>query len=192
MSKIIILNAPPHSGKDTIGEKICELTWDVCKLSFKAPMFDIAYAMLGEKGFGMFMEAYEDRNQKEVGQWFLSGKSPREFMIWISETVIKPVFGKEYFGRRVAESASNVSTPYVVMTDGGFADEVLALVNAGHEVKVCRLHRDGFTFAGDSRSYICLNPGWYGVNGYSEHDYILIDGDPDFTAKQIIVEHGLS
>lgn len=190
MSKIIILNAPPHSGKDTISNRIKDLAWNVTQLSFKAPMFDIAYAMLGERRFDMFMKAYNDRNQKEAGQPFLSGKSPREFMIWISESVIKPMFGKEYFGQRVAEAAHN-SGGSVIMSDGGFPDEVRALITAGHEVHVCRLHRDGYTFAGDSRDYIRLPTGWYDVNGYREYDYRLVDGDPDVTAKQIIVEHGI-
>ncbi|ENO2693518.1 hypothetical protein ACBB95_004406, partial [Salmonella enterica] len=134
-----------------------------------------------------FMLAYDDREQKERPQTFLMGMSPREFMIWISEDVIKPKFGKDYFGVRFNQKVKECDAP-VVCTDGGFPDEIIALINAGNEVKLCRLHRDGFTFAGDSRNYIRINP-YYQKNGYSEHDYKLVDKQPNVTVKEIISDH---
>lgn len=191
MAKIIILNAPPGSGKDTIGREIYVQTGGQVKLlSFKAPMFEIARAMLGNKRYEMFLKAYEDRKRKESPQAFLNGKTPREFMIWISEDVIKPAFGSGYFGIRLGELAKDAGRD-VVVTDGGFEREVVELIALGHEVKLCRLHRDGFTFAGDSRDYVSINPGWYGVNGYEESDYKLFDGEPLPTAQEIITKYNL-
>lgn len=115
------------------------------------------------------------------------GMSPREFMIWISEDVIKPKFGKDYFGVRFNQKVKECDAP-VVCTDGGFPDEIIALINAGNEVKLCRLHRDGFTFAGDSRNYIRINP-YYQKNGYSEHDYLLTNEKPMITVSEIIRDH---
>lgn len=189
MAKIIILNAPPHAGKDTIGALVKDYSpVPLLKMSFKAPMFDIACAMLGKTDYCKFIEIYDDREQKEKPQSFLNGKSPREFMIWISESVIKPQFGNEYFGRRFAETASASDIP-VICTDGGFPDEIVPLVMQGNEVKICRLHRSGFTFEGDSRDYINMPPAYQGVNGYSEHDYILVNGEPMHTVNQIIADH---
>lgn len=189
MAKIIILNAPPHAGKDTIGKMLIDTTnfYHIVHMSFKAPMFEIAKAILGERRYDMFIAAYNDRSQKERGQSFLNGKSPREFMIWISEDVIKPQFGKHYFGERFSERAKEVGRFHpIVCTDGGFPDEVIKLVEDGHTVKLCRLHRTGFTFQGDSRDYISLPDDiWHGVNGYEESDFILIDGDPMFTVNAI-------
>ena len=188
MAKIIILNAPPGSGKDTIGNMV-EI-WSrehVVKMSFKAPMFEIALAILGSHDYGKFLDAYNDREHKEKPLDILSGKTPREFMIWISEDVIKPQFGKQYFGKRFNQEARKSVYP-IICTDGGFPDEVIALIEAGHNVQVCRLHRENFTFEGDSRNYIQLPIGWHGVNGYGEHDFFLRDGDPMSTVKEILAE----
>lgn len=188
MAKIIILNAPPGAGKDTIGNMVERWSREhVVKMSFKAPMFEIALAILGSHDYGKFLDAYNDRERKEKPLDILSGKTPREFMIWISEDVIKPQFGKQYFGKRFNQEARKSVYP-IICTDGGFQDEVIALIEAGHNVQVCRLHRENFTFEGDSRNYIQLPIGWHGVNGYGEHDLFLRDGDPMRTVKEILAE----
>ena len=186
MSKVIILNAPPACGKDTIGSIIADMNqiYGVRMLSFKAPMFEIARAILGDSRFEYFMFLYEDRLHKEEPESMLNGKSPREFMIWISESIIKPEFGNNYFGLRMVEAVKSGSAPAII-TDGGFSEETIALIEAGIQVHVCRLHREGFTFEGDSRNYLHLPVGWQGVNGYTEEDFQLRDGDPDYTASVI-------
>lgn len=183
MNKVIILNAPPACGKDTIGQIIYNMNWGVRLLSFKQPMFDIARSMLGDGDFDSFMDLYNDRRYKEQPSPLLGNKSPRQFMIWLSEEVMKPVFGEEYFGRRMVENVKAVRSSSVI-TDGGFPEETIALIKAGIQVHVCRLHREGFTFGGDSRNYLHL-PEWLGVNGYTEEDFELSDGDPDYTASVI-------
>lgn len=181
MAKVIILNAPAGAGKDTIGAHIsCLLGFE--PVSFKAPMFNVALAMLGDKDYGKFIDAYNDRERKEKPQAFLGGKSCREFMIWISESVMKPVFGNQVFGKRFTEGLKDCS---YVCTDGGFVDEIYPLIESGHEVVVCRLHRDGYTFEGDSRSYVHLPIEWHGVNGYREIDFNLIEGDAMHTVNEI-------
>lgn len=186
MAKIIILNAPPGAGKDTIGALIKDYSpVPLLKMSFKAPMFDIACAMLGKRGYQKFLEIYDDREQKEKPQPFLNGKSPREFMIWISEAVIKPQFGNEYFGWRFAEYANHADIP-VICTDGGFPEEIKPLVRSEHEVVICRLHRSGYTFAGDSRDYINLERYHHRIK---HKDYVLVDGEPMHTVNQIISDH---
>lgn len=188
MAKIIILNAPPGAGKDTIGNMVENWSREhVVKMSFKAPMFEIALAILGSHDYGKFLDAYSDRERKEKPLDILSGKTPREFMIWISEDVIKPQFGKQYFGKRFNQEARKSVYP-IICTDGGFPDEVIALIEAGHNVQVCRLHRESFTFEGDSRNYIQLPIDWHGVNGYGEHDFFLRDGDPMRTVKEILAK----
>lgn len=186
MAKIIILNAPPGAGKDTIGKLIeYKSPTHVLQLSFKQPMFEIALAILGKRKYAAFIEAYNDRKRKEKPLECLNGKTPREFMIWISEDVIKPQFGNDYFGRRFNEIARTSDYP-IICTDGGFPDEVIALVESGHEVKMCRLHRRGYSFENDSRDYIRLPIGWHGVNGYKEADFYLVDNQPNITVKNII------
>lgn len=185
MSKVIILNAPPACGKDTIGSIIADMNqiYGVRMLSFKAPMFEIARAILGDANFDYFMFLYNDRLHKEKPDSILNGKSPREFMIWISEAIIKPEFGNDYFGRRMVEAVKSGSSPAII-TDGGFSEETEALIYSDIQVHLCRLHREGFTFEGDSRNYLHM-PELIGVNGYTEEDFQLRDGDPGYTASVI-------
>lgn len=186
MNKVIILNGCPGVGKDTIGFMLASMNlgMDVRMLSFKTPMFDIARAILGDANYDYFLFLYNNRLHKEKPDSILNGKSPREFMIWISETIIKPEFGNDYFGRRMVEAVKSDSSTAII-TDGGFTEETIALIEAGIQVHVCRLHRDGFTFEGDSRSYLHLPIDWHGVNGYTEIDLDLVDDTPLHTAIQI-------
>ncbi|QJT70592.1 UNVERIFIED_ASMBLY: hypothetical protein SD1_64 [Shigella phage 2019SD1] len=139
--------------------------------------FDIAFSMLGVYRYDEFIDLYNDREQKEKPQAILQGKSPRQFMIWISEEVMKPAFGEQYFGNRMVEQVHEMYRDLaVVISDGGFTEEIKPLIKAGHEVHICRLHREGFTFDGDSRNYIDLSGYHHRVKHY---DFTMIDGDPE-------------
>lgn len=190
MAKVIILNGPPGCGKDTIAGIIAD-RFHALTYSFKTPMFEIAKAMLGGVAYEKFMDLYNNRDTKEVANPLLNNRSPRDFMIWISESVIKPDFGKGHFGKLAADSMDFADQvcgygQSVVVSDGGFVDEVLALVNRGHDVTVIRLHREGFTFKGDSRNYIRINP-YHRKNGYAEFDVALFDGQPERAAGEIMI-----
>nr|DAH81966.1 MAG TPA: deoxynucleoside monophosphate kinase [Caudoviricetes sp.] len=180
MSKIIILNGPAGVGKDTIGNAL-EKDYNCITTSFKRPMFEIAASILGARAFSKFITAYDDRDQKEMPQSFLGGKTCREFMIWISETVVKPLFGNQQFGKLMSEHIQICDEGFsFVCTDGGFPDEVIRLVEDGHYVTVVRLFMDGKTFAGDSRDYIRIKESHFPDHRqYNEHDVHLVNGDID-------------
>lgn len=178
MAKIIILNGPAGIGKDTIGNALAA-DYNCTHTSFKRPIFEIAASILGTRAFLKFMTAYGDRDQKEMPHDFLGGKTCREFMIWISETVVKPLFGKQHFGKLMSERIQLCDEDLTfVCTDGGFPDEVISLVQDGHDVTVVRLFMDGKTFAGDSRDYIRIKVACLlNYKNYKEHDVYLINGD---------------
>lgn len=181
---IIILNGPPGCGKDTIAAYLTGHRYAAVKASFKQPMFDIAFSMLGVYRYDEFIDLYNDREQKEKPQAILQGKSPRQFMIWISEEVMKPAFGEQYFGNRMVEQVHEMYRDLaVVISDGGFHEEIKPLVKAGHEVHICRLHREGFTFDGDSRNYIDLSGYHYRIHHY---DFHLQDGKPELAVNEIV------
>lgn len=182
--EIIILNGPPGCGKDTIAAHLTGHRYPAVKASFKQPMFDIDFSMLGVYLYDEFIDLYNDREQKEKPQVILGGKSPRQFMILISEDVMKPVFWDHYFGRRMVEEIHEMYRDLaVVISDGGFTEEINPLVKAGHEVHICRLHRDGFTFAGDSRDYIDMSGYHYRIHHY---DFHLQDGKPELDVSEIV------
>lgn len=187
MKKVIILNGPAGCGKDTIAG----IMSDIAALevhSFKKPMFDIAAVMLGPVKFAKFMRLYNDRDTKEMPCDLLGQMSPREFFIHISESFVKPILGKEQFGELAANGVHN-ATSHVVFSDGGFPDEVRSLVvdeRADYHVYVVRLHREGFTFEGDSRRYIHLFEEFRGRGNYTEIDFHLTSGNAYDDANDIM------
>lgn len=80
--------------------------------------------------------------------------SVREAMIYTSEIICKPSFGDDYFGKSRAASIQ----PNEIIIDGstGFESELPPLIKKlGQEnILLLRIHRDGCTFAGDSRNFI--------------------------------------
>lgn len=80
--------------------------------------------------------------------------SIREAMIYVSEIICKPRFGQEYFGRVRAQNLERG----MINVDGscGFVEELNPLIDAvGQEnILLIRIHRDGYTFEGDSRGLI--------------------------------------
>lgn len=178
MAKIIILNGPAGVGKDTIGSEL-EAYYDCNLVSFKRPMFGIAASLLGGKSFDKFITAYDDRNQKDQPQSFLGGKTCREFMIWISESIVKPLLGNQHFSKLLSELLNRCDDGSVfVCTDGGFPEEVIQLVEDGHDVTLVRLFMDGKTFEGDSRDYIRIEESqFHYCSWYQECDVHLINGD---------------
>ena len=183
MKNVIILNGAPGIGKDTIAEIIAR-KWEYRILSFKSPMFDIARTILGATDFARFAVRYHDRKRKEVKYDFLGDRSPREFMIHISENFVKPTLGKNQFGKLLCDSA--LTSPFnCIVSDGGFDEEVEHV--AAHEalnVFVVRLHRDGMTFEGDSRKHI-RRPDLI-CDTYHELDFDMTTGEPEDDAQKIL------
>lgn len=180
---IIILNAPPSSGKDTIGD-LLELT-GLQRYSFKKPMFDLAQAVLPEDSFEFFMRDYNDREQKERPQDYLNGMTIREFMIHISESWVKPVFGDSHFGKLAAD---NIGATGTFITDGGFPAEVIPLLNKGQPVVICRLHRKGCSYKGDSRRFL-IEEDFNSMPITKKPIFLdveVVEGYPELAAKTIL------
>jgi hypothetical protein len=150
---IILFNAPPRAGKDTVLEMMSGLPYEHMK--FAGPLYKMVQSM-----FGLTDSFWDDlyENFKEVPSDFLNGMTPREAMIWGSESVIKPKFGKEHFGvvakRSIAIHMSE-GRPYFAFSDSGFSEEAGVLVSeyGAENVFLVRIKRPGYDFSNDSRSY---------------------------------------
>jgi hypothetical protein len=153
-NKVLFLNSPPGSGKDTMSDLLRGLT--ACKqVSFKEPMFDIAAAMVGMTR-NEFLMHYNDREKKENPCEEFLGMSGRNLLISISEDFCKPKFGKDYFGK-VAAKKLNYIPLGAVFSDCGFIEEVVPVAEkVGYErcVIVQFVGQGRYDFSGDSRDWV--------------------------------------
>lgn len=176
MDLAVILNGPPGCGKDTLAEAIGK--YNFIHRSFKKQLY-----IETARHFGVELEAFiaeaTDRKRKEM-PWFPLYQytpqgnlertlTPREALIYVSEELIKPTEGKDFFGKAAAEACLKDNVRWAVFSDGGFEEEIEPLVEAFGQVVVVRLHREGYTFEGDSRRYLEGFP--------NTHDLALVDGD---------------
>lgn len=148
---IIIFNGPPGAGKDEACSWM-KSNYGFVHLSFKYELFKavIEHFNVSKE---WFMTGYNDRNIKEQKEEVLNGMSRREAMIYVSEEIIKPKYGLDYFGAQ-ASSQINHMEDYC-FSDGGFVHELTPIINKVGVEKICivQLTRDGCDFSSDSRRY---------------------------------------
>jgi hypothetical protein len=148
---IILFNGPPGSGKDAAADFFKESGFK--HLSFKYQLYKetIKYFDVEEK---WFMDGYKDRSEKEKPSFLLNHMSRREAMIHVSEQVIKPKQGLDYFGKQVANEI-NLTKNYAI-SDGGFIDELIPVINkvGAENFVLVQLVREGCSYSSDSRRYL--------------------------------------
>lgn len=153
--KIIFLNGPPRSGKDTaakfIQREYMHAPHYATLLKFSKPLKDGCRALYDISDD----ELREFEQDKETPRDKLLGQSWRQAQISMSEDYMKPVFGSDVFGRLLFRRFREMPTGLGVISDSGFEEEAVPLLQAyGPEnCLIVQLQRDGCTFVGDSRSY---------------------------------------
>jgi hypothetical protein len=181
--KIVLFNAPPHCGKDTLADMFIA-DYNCPKVQFKDALYKETANFYGI-AVEVMVELATARDTKEVPHHYFDNLSPRGALIHVSEDIIKPVFGDTYFGKKTADAllqkeALNVA--YIVVPDSGFSAELVPLAEEfGTMVTVVRLHREGYDFTGDSRSYL-TDEDCKGVNVI---DVTLVDGQPQLAYDAI-------
>lgn len=156
----VVLNGPPGCGKDTIANLITR-NGAFIKRQFKDALYEHT-ARYFEVDLDKFIHYASDRDLKDSKSLAgLGGRTPREALIYVSESVYKPRHGKQYFGDVEARSVEELfgrmdGNANVIYPDGGFPDEVIRVGDTFDGILIIRLHRDGFDFSNDSRDYIYL------------------------------------
>lgn len=167
MGKIILLNGPPSSGKDTAARHIREMRGLLFNspIGYVRPTLDrmsmpIKRAFAGTMGLPItedgIVEPWESKKEEVIHEF---GVSYRQWQIDFSEKFLK-TYREEIFGRllvarikrRFAKGIANL----IVVPDCGFSIEIDVLYEEfeREDILLIRCHRQGFTFAGDSRSYV--------------------------------------
>ena len=148
---IVIFNGPPASGKDEAASLYKE-KYGFGNLSFKYQLFKetIKHFDVDKR---WFMEGYNDRDQKEKKEFALQGMSRREAMIHVSEDIIKPKKGLDYFGKSVAEEI--IGSNNYALADGGFVEELEPIIKkvGAENIVIVQLTREGCDYSSDSRKY---------------------------------------
>ena len=163
--RVIIFNGPPGSGKD----EACIFFKNIgyVHLSFKDQLFKETFDFFNVSKH-WFMEGYEIRKIKEkpVSQLMVNDLmlSRRDAMIHVSENIIKPKYGKSYFGLKISEQI--VGDMLYCISDGGFEEELSPIINkiGAENIAIVQLTREGCDFSSDSRRYI---------NGVITEEFVL-------------------
>lgn len=168
---IVIFNGPPDSGKDHAAKHFSKL--------FNAPHFEMKAALraaahklteitlrslpdyLSEPSHFVAANAVHICNAMEYNKSLKStmkqsvwgDRTWREFLIHISEDIMKPIFGQDVFGRAARKLVRESDSPVCFFSDGGFQEEIEELRKEG-TVLVFQLEREGCEWGGDSRGYI--------------------------------------
>ena len=155
---ILLLNAPPRAGKDTLAT-LLERIDNAFVCSFKQGVDVLADAVLSVAGidnnvFKRWYDLDKEKARKELG-----GMSCRQFYIHLSESLMKPIFGNDVFGKCLAKHiAQNVKDhhKYVVVAGVGFEEEVATLVDAfGRDnLYLVQWTADGCSYLTDSRKHL--------------------------------------
>ena len=164
MTKVLLLNGPPRSGKDFGGGALVREALEngnqACVAKFAHVLKERTHAAYGVLHHGQPAphDWFETQKDSPVGEFL--GRTPREAYIAFSEQFMKPLHGSNIFGRLLLADLRQQGHPdLVVVTDSGFREEAEVLVRfyGAHNVTHVRLHRPGRTFTGDSRTYIDLS-----------------------------------
>jgi len=155
--KIIFINGPPGSGKDTAG-KILRRMHDIRLYKMSRPLKE------GLREFFSFsteiMRDHVELFKNEVKVPIFNGMTWRQVQIKLSEEWAKPLFGDDIFGQ-LAVNYLQQPTSFLMtaITDTGFRGEALPIIRAfgPDNCFLIQLTRKDCTFEGDSRSYIELD-----------------------------------
>ena len=181
---VVIFNSPANSGKDIATDMLVNYFQSGVKLAFKdelykdtANYFNIEVEDLIEyhsdrslkENTSLLFPKYQSESLKQyffsllyvigalINNHYLMSLgyySSREALIHVSEIVVKPVKGKDYYGKKLVEKIEDSSERFYFVSDGGMKEELSSVADKGYRVIIAQLMRSGATFEGDSRSLL--------------------------------------
>ena len=179
---VILLNAPPNSGKDTIADELVR-SLGFIKKEFKTSLYEayFNYHHVPESMVNILMNYFTSRELKDTPTELFNNKTPRQALIDFSEKVYKPLHGKDVFAKAAIEGLD--ANKHYVFSDCGFTEEVDSLAKSDIPLLLIQLDREGCTFDNDSRKYINLPTGY--KNSYIKR--INVSDDLTTTMTQVLI-----
>lgn len=175
---IILLNGPPGSGKDTIGNIIARLVPSCVKYKMSHPLKKALQVLLGIDD--RLWATYLSSDWKDEPFDIFPSTTPRQALIKLSEEFVKPLFGNDFFGHLTVQAIQKLASRHVVITDTGFTDEVKPILDHYRpaNVRIIQIHRPGHGYTEDSRDYVNIDmlgmqPHWTTI--VNEHDLHLLE-----------------
>lgn len=152
MKRIIFLNGPPGSGKDTIAN-ILVCNFNGINLKYAQPLRDITTSFFNIKDYEIDLVKNNPIDARK------SNYRIRDFMIDISETIIKPNLGQDCFANKLV---SKIKSKYygaklIVVSDLGFVRELEVVYDSlkeFYEIELWQICRQGKDFSKDSRRFV--------------------------------------
>lgn len=174
--RIILLNGPPGSGKDTLGPVLARAYGGLTLNKFSAPIKAAVCDLFD-------MKPADIEQYKDAPTPILQGRSYRQLQIDLG-TWARHTYGEEMFALLAARRfMRNWKRNYrgAVFTDLGFPIEaqVLSELLPSRRMVITRVIRAGTTFANDSRGYV--DGERFGVPTFDIHN----DGTPEETVDTI-------
>jgi hypothetical protein len=156
--RVVFLNGPPGSGKDTIGLAMLR-RYDFVRLyEMKMPMDRALRAFFDMDATSW--QAWEQNKNVQLsavnGIPFDTTQSLRDIKIAFSEMFAKVVFGREVFGHLAVERMKRSTAPTLtIITDSGFFQEAEPIIHhiGIRNCMLIHLYRPEHTFINDSRGY---------------------------------------
>jgi hypothetical protein len=140
---VIGFNGPPKSGKDTIASALADIMnhgphkpkHPIIINSLARPMRAVAMELCGFPDTSKNYQTQKDQKQDLLSHhygmprqegWEIHHDTIREFMIWLSEEVIKPRYGQDFWARTQQTNLSGIweFQPLILVPDVGFKAEV--------------------------------------------------------------------
>ena len=141
--KVVIFNGPPSSGKDEAAKFIeRNAGFDTELVAFKKKLTELTCMIHGVDPY-LWAERYDDHKEEPWDQ--LGGLSQRRALQIVSEDVIKPVYGNDYFGKATLKDIITLieNGMRVGISDCGFKEELQTLLTyfKPEELLLVRTHR---------------------------------------------------
>lgn len=145
MTRIIAINGPPRSGKDTLADYIFRGLKDK---NVNCAITSLAEPLYKSINLGYL---YGDLTLDEMKQdpYF------RALITKFAEGCIKPVFGETFFVYETVKTIQNIYNhcDVVIVSDLGFPIE-LEVLEVYYPVDIVRLEKENVSFVNDTRRYI--------------------------------------